>query len=188
MEPNIRISVRNLVEFIMRSGDLDNTRGGRETEAMQEGSRLHRKIQRRMGSNYSAEVPLALTIPRERDGIRFEITLEGRADGIINNAIELPKKDEKQEKESQKGSEEELDKTQADPEKTQEDVTTDTMEESMGQTEDILAQPGLEHLMAGFIDESEPAIIIDESKCVYADLAFIKEMIPSHHAQAMCYS
>ena len=44
----VRISVRNLVEFILRSGDIDNRRGRTATkEAMQEGSRIHRKLQRR---------------------------------------------------------------------------------------------------------------------------------------------
>ena len=38
-KPVIRISVRNLVEFILRSGDLDSTRGGMDREAMQKGSR-----------------------------------------------------------------------------------------------------------------------------------------------------
>ena len=43
---NIRISVRNLVEFILRSGDIDNRYGGkREKDAMQLGSRIHRKTQ-----------------------------------------------------------------------------------------------------------------------------------------------
>ena len=41
----IRISVRNLVEFILRSGDIDNRRASLDTmEAMQAGSRLHWKI------------------------------------------------------------------------------------------------------------------------------------------------
>ena len=58
----IRISVRNLVEFIFRSGDIDNRIGkGVQKEAMQEGSRMHRKIQGRMGIEYRAEVPLALS-------------------------------------------------------------------------------------------------------------------------------
>ena len=35
-QPQIRISVRNLVEFVMRSGDLDNRRtAGAKKEAMQ---------------------------------------------------------------------------------------------------------------------------------------------------------
>lgn len=41
-QPPIKISVRNLVEFVMRSGDLDNRRtAGAKKEAMQAGSRLH---------------------------------------------------------------------------------------------------------------------------------------------------
>ena len=57
-KPVVRISVRNLVEFILRSGDLDNRGGSSDREAMQKGSRLHRKIQGRMGSHYRAEVSL----------------------------------------------------------------------------------------------------------------------------------
>ena len=48
-KPVVRISVRNLVEFILKSGDLDNRGGASDREAMQKGSRLHRKIQGRMG-------------------------------------------------------------------------------------------------------------------------------------------
>lgn len=86
IEPNdenevihIRISIRNLVEFILRSGDLDNRRSGADKEAMQQGSRIHRKIQGRMGSNYEAEYTLKYLVKRER----FHIVLEGRADGIL---------------------------------------------------------------------------------------------------------
>ena len=79
----IRISVRNLVEFIFRSGDIDNRIGkGVQKEAMQEGSRMHRKIQGRMGMEYRAEVPLKLEVPQEQ----YVLALEGRADGIITNA------------------------------------------------------------------------------------------------------
>lgn len=79
----IRISVRNLVEFIFRSGDIDNRIGkGAQKEAMQEGSRMHRKIQGRMGMEYRAEVPLKLEVPQEQ----YVLALEGRADGIITNA------------------------------------------------------------------------------------------------------
>ena len=77
---NLKISVRNLVEFVFRSGDIDNRRATLgEREAMQEGSRIHRKIQGRMGTDYTPEVPLKITV-----GIGdFTITVEGRADGII---------------------------------------------------------------------------------------------------------
>lgn len=75
----IRISVRNLVEFILRSGDLDSKRGVQDKEAMQKGSRLHRKIQKQMGSNYRAEVSLKYDMEYEDLILR----VEGRADGIF---------------------------------------------------------------------------------------------------------
>lgn len=79
--PVIRISVRNLVEFILREGDIDNrTGGGQDPENMQMGSRIHRKIQRQMGSDYQAEVPLKTEIAC--DG--FILKIEGRADGLIH--------------------------------------------------------------------------------------------------------
>ena len=85
-EKKIKISVRNLVEFVLRSGDIDNRRGqGREKEAMQAGSRLHRKIQRRMGPEYRPEVPLKFTVAEDQ----FEILVEGRADGIITQGKEV---------------------------------------------------------------------------------------------------
>ncbi len=63
----IKISVRNLVEFIMRSGDIDNRHGrAAQKEAMQEGSKIHRKIQRRMGASYQSEVPLKIELKRQR--------------------------------------------------------------------------------------------------------------------------
>lgn len=77
----IRISVRNLVEFILRSGDLDNRRIGAPADAMLEGGRIHRMIQRRMGTEYEAEVPLHYTYTSEE----YCILLEGRADGIITD-------------------------------------------------------------------------------------------------------
>lgn len=76
----VRVSVRNLVEFILRGGDIDNrTSGTMEKEAMLMGGRLHRKIQRSMGSDYHAEVSLKTRIPCSG----FQLQVEGRADGII---------------------------------------------------------------------------------------------------------
>jgi DNA excision repair protein ERCC-2 len=87
----IKISVRTLVEFILCSGDIDNRIGGRrDTEAMQEGSRIHRKIQKRMGSNYNAEFPLSITVPVSRDDVEFDILIDGRADGILSQPEEKP--------------------------------------------------------------------------------------------------
>lgn len=76
----IRLSVRTLVEFIMRSGDIDNRMTGQmQSDAMAEGAKMHRKIQGRMGAEYQAEVPLKINISYEE----FTLRLEGRADGII---------------------------------------------------------------------------------------------------------
>lgn len=74
----LHTSVRNLVEFILRGGDIDNRSGRMITDAMMEGSKIHRKIQRSMGENYQAEVPLALAIEAEE----YMLVIEGRADGI----------------------------------------------------------------------------------------------------------
>src|SRR5690554_3818204 len=87
-QKEIKISVRNLVEFIMRSGDLDNTRSGKnEVEAMQAGSRIHRKLQKQMGSNYTPEVSLSISVPVNYDDVSFDLTVEGRADGILMNNL-----------------------------------------------------------------------------------------------------
>ena len=76
----IKISVRNLVEFILRSGSIDNRRtAAQDKEAMQKGSRIHRKIQKQMKATYRAEVPLKW----DQEYPEFIIRIEGRADGII---------------------------------------------------------------------------------------------------------
>ena len=74
------VSVRDIVEFIMRSGDLDPGAGSlAELDAMQEGQKLHRKIQKEGGAGYKAEVPLRHV--SELDGL--VLTVSGRADGVI---------------------------------------------------------------------------------------------------------
>ena len=74
-ETIIRISVRSLVEFILREGDIDNrVSGSMEKDAMLLGGKIHRKIQSRMGTNYTAEVPLKIQMPC--DG--FVLQIEGR--------------------------------------------------------------------------------------------------------------
>lgn len=81
-ETIIRISVRSLVEFILREGDIDNrVSGSMEKDAMLLGGKIHRKIQSRMGTNYTAEVPLKIQMPC--DG--FVLQIEGRADGVLKD-------------------------------------------------------------------------------------------------------
>ena len=72
-----RISVRNLVETILRSGSIDSGYTGRNR--LEEGARAHRKLQKTEG--YDAEVFLSITETRAD----IEFTVEGRADGIIIN-------------------------------------------------------------------------------------------------------
>lgn len=76
----INVSVRNLVEFIMRGGDIDNRRGRiSDKDAMQAGGRIHRKIQKQMGGDYCSEVSLKKSV----DLGNYQLCVEGRADGIF---------------------------------------------------------------------------------------------------------
>ena len=114
-QPIIRISVRNLVEFILRSGDIDNRIAGMDKDAMLMGGKIHRKIQRQMGAGYHAEVSLKHEILCRG----FILSVEGRADGIM---------------------------------------------------------------------ETVDGIVVDEIKGIYKELEFLKEPVPVHLAQAMCYA
>lgn len=79
MMQKFQISVRGLVEFVYRSGDLDMRFQGKSR--MQEGMKIHQKIQKSQGSDYQAEVVLSKTILLEEDEI--ELFINGRADGIL---------------------------------------------------------------------------------------------------------
>ena len=79
----VHISVRALVEFILRAGDIDNRRRSGTDNAMAEGSRIHRMIQRRMGSEYTAEVSLSYRHATPD----YDIVIDGRADGIIDGDL-----------------------------------------------------------------------------------------------------
>ena len=69
------MSVRDLVEFIARSGSIDSSFTGRNR--LEEGARVHRKLQKEEG--YQPEVQLSIT--ETVSGIDF--TVGGRADGVI---------------------------------------------------------------------------------------------------------
>lgn len=77
MTKHIKVSVRNLVEFVLRSGDIDN-RFMSSTRAV-EGTRAHQKLQKSYGEEYQPEVTLNHTL----DYDDFVIEIEGRADGIL---------------------------------------------------------------------------------------------------------
>ena len=107
MGKEIRISVRDLVEFVMRAGDLDERSAGAPEDVMLEGARMHRKLQREAGPDYTAEVPLSVYYPvllpeepeRSEDSAQSGgdglfmgdtagcfVLVEGRADGIFCGA------------------------------------------------------------------------------------------------------
>ncbi len=76
---HLTLSVHQLVDFLLRSGDIDNRIFNKDT--MSEGSRLHQIYQTRQSSNYLSEYLLKQSFVIDD----FEITLQGRADGIIIN-------------------------------------------------------------------------------------------------------
>ena len=78
--PLVRISVRHLVEFVLRSGDLDNrTQGAQSFEAAMAGARLHRKLQKRAEGLYEPEV----TLKKDVHFPDLVLRIEGRADGVM---------------------------------------------------------------------------------------------------------
>ena len=79
MDTIITIAVRELVEFVLRGGSIDNRFGG--LDRMAEGSRIHRRLQKAAGESYQAEVPLSL---ESRCGA-LRLLVEGRADGVYTD-------------------------------------------------------------------------------------------------------
>ncbi len=73
----IKLSVHQLVDFLLRKGDIDDRIFNSDT--MEEGSKIHRNFQRKQNENYLSEVDLKTTI---KIGI-YEVILHGRADGVI---------------------------------------------------------------------------------------------------------
>ncbi|HOK62574.1 MAG TPA: helicase C-terminal domain-containing protein [Soehngenia sp.] len=77
MQKHIRLSVRNLIETTLRSGDIDNR--FMSTSRALEGTLAHQKIQSSYKKGDLKEVTLSIHL--EYKGFIFEI--DGRADGII---------------------------------------------------------------------------------------------------------
>ena len=80
MEKSLRLSVHQLVDFLLRSGDIDNRVFNRSS--MTEGSRLHSVYQAKQSANYMSEYPLSINLTVDE----IDILLEGRADGIIKRS------------------------------------------------------------------------------------------------------
>ena len=81
-EHEVRISVRSLVEFVLRHGDLTSGGALPSVEAMLLGARIHRKLQKLGGPGYAAEVSMSHTTILIREERTLAVKVEGRADGI----------------------------------------------------------------------------------------------------------
>lgn len=83
MDKTIRISVRNLIEFVLRSGDIDNS--FMSTSRALEGTLAHQKVQKSYGNEYSPEVTLKHSFSYND----YSLEVEGRADGIFKLPEEI---------------------------------------------------------------------------------------------------
>lgn len=84
-QSNVRISVRNLIEFIYRQGDIDDRFGS--ITAAHEGTRLHKVIQKELKEECDKHLNQTFVsemfLSREFQYENIELMLEGRADGVI---------------------------------------------------------------------------------------------------------
>lgn len=72
-----KIGIRQLVEFVLRAGDLSSSSNSQNTAL--EGARIHRKLQKTGGENYEKEVYVKRTVSMAGE----DYVIDGRADGVI---------------------------------------------------------------------------------------------------------
>ena len=65
----IRLPIRQLVEFLLRTGSIDSRFTG--FDRANEGARIHRRLQKAAGEGYAAEV--YLTAQREVEGLLLSL-------------------------------------------------------------------------------------------------------------------
>ncbi len=169
MTSQIHISVRGLVEFILRHGNIDNRRKGSAGPVMLEGANLHRMIQRRQGRSYHPEVYLSCIVKRAD----CEIVIDGRADGII-----WPEDGEAgvfNEDESRHIAYLEM--------------NGDEGGYVLSDTSHLVEDRSADEAAIIFYEASENKnVVIDEIKTTYRDLEKIKEPEIEHLAQAKVYA
>ena len=78
MKKLLTLSVHELVDFLLRTGDIDNRIYNSNT--MSEGTLIHSYYQSRQSGNYISEYHLLEQFHVDE----FDVSLEGRADGIID--------------------------------------------------------------------------------------------------------
>ena len=79
-----RISVRELIEFVLKKGSINQKDAGSVHTAL-EGSRIHRLLQKELertyGANYKSEVSFKFDVELAGEMVR----IEGRADGLVSD-------------------------------------------------------------------------------------------------------
>lgn len=81
-----KIGMRQLVEFVLRAGDLSSSSNSQNTAL--EGARIHRKLQKTGGENYEKEVYVKRTVSMAGE----DYVIDGRADGVIQTNDSLDRK------------------------------------------------------------------------------------------------
>lgn len=171
----LHTSVRNLVEFILRSGDIDNRSSRMVIDAMLEGGKIHRKIQRSMGENYQAEVPLALTIEAEE----YMLVIEGRADGVAYGEFPIHTASD--------FTDNALHAEQTSLEFDCESIDREVDEQHSDTPDGATGIPNVSDDVKS-CDILENMVYIDEIKGVYRNVATMEAPVYVHKAQAMCYA
>lgn len=161
----INISVRGLVEFVLRGGDIDNRhKASQGPEIMLEGANIHRMIQRRMGKTYHSETYLCLSVKRSD----YVINIDGRADGII-----IPTEDENHTEDFLE------DKGDVELVYSENDENANLLSAFNAPTDkeqfDNVVLP-------------KDCVVIDEIKTTYRDLDRLNKPDEVHLAQARCYA
>src|ERR1039458_2794283 len=78
-KPVHTISVRDLVEFVLRQGDLGGEREFVGSDRALAGIRGHQKIQRSRPTGYLTELPVEFTVEADE----FTLQIRGRIDGLL---------------------------------------------------------------------------------------------------------
>jgi DNA excision repair protein ERCC-2 len=85
VKPVFAVSVRDLIEFTLRRGDLGGDRTFSGPSRALAGVRGHQRIQRNRPANYQKEVP----VRKELDDGGFILRIQGRIDGVLAGPSEL---------------------------------------------------------------------------------------------------
>lgn len=192
-----KISVRELVEFVLRRGSIDS--GFISSKRAQQGTKIHKKVQKLKEETYS-----------KREGFEYKkeaflshkafykdltILVEGRADGLLidENQSEIDSQKEKiaigKEKTDEIQMEIDISEEEADTDEEKIYITeekADTDEEKIYITEDEIDKDNTKSKKE---NEESIKITIEEIKSTARDLSLIDiDYNELHWAQAKCYA